>query len=638
MVHTVAALSLDDERKLYEKAKANLSSGHIQSFLQQAELLKDYPLYPYLEYRYLKSRLSRLKPEAMERFFHNHSDLPDADGLRIRWLKLLAARKDWDNYLRFYVTQKDPLLNCQHLIARINTGQTTYLLEDIRSAWLIGESMPKECDPAFEMLYQSPLMDSELIWQRIALAMENGNTGLANFLGRKLNGDKKFWQQRWLEMHQKPLQLTQKPSFADTAEARQILIYGIQRLIKRHIREVIPRWQYIKDQYDFMPAEIKAVERQLAIRAAQKELPEAKQLLDAIDTNDVDSELLRWRIHFALQDEDWPLLLKWTNSVPADKELANPWWYWHGRAQEEMGEITAAKFAWRRIATERDYYGFMAADRLGWTYRMNHFPLPDELSEKQKIKDLPAMQRAYELDQLGKHWQSRREWGHAINRMSRFQMQVAATVAEEWGWHFQTIAALGKARMLDDLVLRFPLRHRELFTRYADKRSLDLGWIYGLVRAESAFIEDARSPVGALGLMQVMPATGKEVARSLGMKKFHKNQLLKAETNVPIGSQYLKQMLARFDNNMAMATAAYNAGPHRIKKWRPKERCMATDVWVELIPFKETRKYVKRVLSYASIYDWRLQEENIPRLSERLAVITPAGEALACETLQVSQQ
>ncbi len=273
---------------------------------------------------------------------------------------------------------------------------------------------------------------------------------------------------------------------------------------------------------------------------------------------------------------------------------------------------------------------------------MNHYPLPENLKDKQVVAEMPGIRRAHEFYQMRKYYPARREWHHALNSMTRVQMQMAATIAKEWGWYDRAIFALGKAKIYDDLVLRFPLLHKDLLSRYAGKRSLDLGWVYGLVRAESAFVEDARSPVGALGLMQVMPATGSETARAIGLKNFRPDRLLEAEVNVPIGSAYLKQMLSRFNGNPLLATAAYNAGPHRIRQWLPKSGCMSPDVWVEKIPFRETRKYVKRVLSYASIYDWRLEAKPVALNARMLAVLpdkqTQAVASLGCSIPTVTMR
>ena len=273
---------------------------------------------------------------------------------------------------------------------------------------------------------------------------------------------------------------------------------------------------------------------------------------------------------------------------------------------------------------------------------MNHYPVTDDIEEFKRISSLPSMKRAYEFHQLGMNTNARREWNHALNKMTTYQMQMAAALAIKWEWHNRAIITMSRAKALDNLVLRFPILFEDLLTKYAKKNSIDRSWVFGIVRAESAFIEDISSPVGALGLMQVMPRTGRSVAKKIGIKNFKKGKLRKAETNVPIGTAYMKMMLDKFDENVVLATAAYNAGPHRVLKWLPKKVCAENpDIWVELIPFNETRKYVRRVLYFSIVYDWRFKTTIIP-MKVRMPLITPQNKKLitklSCKSFEVSDK
>ncbi len=637
-----ASAGTEWQRDNYKDAVTALKRGKLEKFQQISSGLTDYSLYPYLRYKFISKRLSRVQPIEVEHFFKNYSDLPDANKLRKRWLKFLASQKRWQEFLNYYTLQSDPQLQCLQLQARINTNNTSYLLEDIRSQWLTGHSLPDECNPAFKMLYQSHLMDDDLLWQRIRLSMEEGKTSLAAYLARQLSPELKIWQQRWSAMHQNPARGTLKPVFEDNVYAREILIHGLNRLARSNINQAIKHWNNLQDQYDFEPQQIAHLQRTLAIRAVKKQHPSSLDLLDQVEASLVDDEVFYWRLRAALKDKNWPQLMKWLDGFPEDEDLRIPWWYWRGRALEATGDEKAARYVFQKIARERDYYGFLAADRLGIEYQMNHYPLPDNPTAREEFLKTPAIQRAQELRIIGFPYQARREWQHALNRMTKYQMQIAAIVAREFGWHDRVIFTLGKAKMYDDLVLRFPLQYKQELEKHASKRQLDLGWVYGLVRSESAFVENARSPAGALGLMQVMPATGKDTARRMGWKKFNSKMLLQADKNIPIGSTYLKQLLDRFNGNMILATAAYNAGPHRVNQWLPKNGCIDPDMWVEQIPFNETRKYVKRVLSYASIYDWRLEQGIVP-LKDRMAAVFPKKKdtmvsALACSAQALSMQ
>lgn len=622
----VQAISLQEQRKLYDKAMQYIRAGNLKRYQEIQDRLRDYPLYPYLYYEWLKPRLNRANIEQVRWFFDNYDDMPDADKLRSKWLLMLARKSDWHTFLDFYTPQRDKRLQCLQLVARMKTDNQVYLLQDIRTLWLTGESLPDECDAPFKYLYDNQFLDSDDVWHRIRLAMENGKPALANYLAKKLPPEKKQLQEYWGKIHQNPARYTANLKLEDNPLSREIIVYGVERLARRNIGQALKRWELIRQNYSFSNTESAQLERYLAIRAARKDHDLAAELLDRVEPSLVDDEVFLYRLKTALAGPNWQQLLAWTEGFPAYPEIKNQWWYWRGRALEQTGNPAEARQAFQRIAGERDYYGFLAADKLGSEYRMNHYPLPENLKDKQLVQELPAIQRAGEFYQRGKYYPARREWHHALKRMTVVQLQMAAMIAKEWGWYDRAIFTLGRAKIYDDLVLRFPLLYRDKLDHYANKRDLDLGWMYGLVRAESAFVEDARSPAGALGLMQVMPATGRETAQRIGMKNFNKNRLLEADINIPIGSAYLKQMLDRFAGNRAMATAAYNAGPHRVRQWRPKNNCLAPDVWVELIPFSETRKYVKRVLSYASIYDWRLETKPV-LLSQRMPAITAKGQS-----------
>ena len=210
-------------------------------------------------------------------------------------------------------------------------------------------------------------------------------------------------------------------------------------------------------------------------------------------------------------------------------------------------------------------------------------------------------------------------------------MQIAAKLASEWGWYDRAIFTMGAAHAYDDLELRFPITYRDEIEKYATKRNLDAGWIFALMRSESAFMEKVKSPAGALGLMQIMPATGKLTARKIGMKKFRTRDLLIAKKNIAIGTAYMKEMQDKFKGNYILATASYNAGPGRSVKWSPRKGCIEPDIWVEQIPFDETRAYVKRVMFYASIYDWRLNQQVIP-LKQRMTSIFPHNSKISAQT------
>lgn len=633
--HEVTAATLEQQRQQYLDAKHALKSGKIKKFQALAEKLKTYPLYPYLRYNYLNKRLHKVSHEEIRDFINTYPDFISINSLRAKWLSQLVRQREWQIFLDNYVPQKSEKLRCQQLQARIAVNNPIYFLEDTRTLWLSGKSLPPQCDGAFKQLYKSDLMTDELVWQRIELAMQNNNTRLANYLGRYLSKDQHIWLQRWLEMHRLPLSESKRMKYPDIAITRKILMHGIKRLAKKNIDQTLKYWKIFQGKYSFIPVAIDDIDFFIAVHAAKKNHPKATILLDQINPLLSDETVFHWRLKTALKNEDWQKLYQWTKNAPPDMEaIKYRWIYWRGRALEEIGDIEKARMAYGLIAGERDYYGFLAADRIAAEYQMNHYALPEDIESKIRVARLPAVQRARELLILYGDYRARHEWQHALSTMTNYQKQIAAVLASEWGWHDRAIFAIADAKAFDSLLLRFPLLYQDEIKKYAAKRNIDMSWVFALMRSESAFIENVSSSAGALGLMQVMPATGRAVARRIGIKKFRSQDLLAAKRNIQIGTAYMQEMLAKFNGNHVLATAAYNAGPERSIKWSPMKGCHKADIWTEMIPFNETRTYVKRVIFYARIYDWRLNRKGIS-MAERMPTIHPYN-ATSKSTLQAA--
>jgi soluble lytic murein transglycosylase len=253
---------------------------------------------------------------------------------------------------------------------------------------------------------------------------------------------------------------------------------------------------------------------------------------------------------------------------------------------------------------------------------MQHVSIEASPEEISAMLARPGIQMAQELYQMGQVTDARRQWIWTMRRMNNRDLAVAAVIAQQWGWHDRAILTVAKSDHQDDLELRFPLLYRDVIETNASEAGIDPSWVYGVVRQESAFVADARSSAGALGLMQLMPATGKLTGRKLNIPIRNNRALLNIENNLRLGAGYLKEVLGRNKGNQVLATASYNAGPNRVSSWMP-QRSMEADIWVELIPYSETRDYVKNVMSYTTVYDHRLGSRP-ERLRNRMTDIAPA--------------
>ena len=615
-----------DARKQFLEARNAFKAGKTQRFQQLAAKLHDYPLYPYLRYDQLTANLARSSDADLRKFLDDYADSPLAERLRRSWLHHLARQHQWPRFLAFYAAdQADLDLQCHHLRATRQEPPSAEWLDAATALWRVGRSQPDSCDPVFKVLSSSPRMTEDLIWQRIRLAMEANAPSLASFLARMLPAAERKWVDVWREVHQHP---ARAPSLAalreDTPRTREILAHAAIRLARNDAPAAQQWWASIRERYAFTPEQLGQTQRQLALQAAYKRLPEAHRLLAQVPEPARDRSLREWQARSALLHRDWPAVAAAVEAMPADERNTDEWRYWHAQAQIELGDREAAMPALSALAQERSYHGFLAADILQQDYRMLHQAIAATDAELQQLQQRhPALLRAGELLRANLIHDARREWAYGIRDLSERELQLAAVLAHRWNWHDRAIITAGRSGHLDDLELRFPVLYAREVEDISSQLDMDTSWIFGIMRQESAFMADARSPAGALGLMQLMPATGAEVAKMLKLPTPNNHALLQADANIRLGSNYLKQALGRLGNKV-LATAAYNAGPHRVRGWLPADEPLPTALWVDTIPFTETRGYVRGVLAFATVYDAR-RERPITPLNQRMpALIEPS--------------
>lgn len=618
------------DRQRFKQAFDAMTSGQVTQGFKRVAGLETYPLYPYLSYEYLWPRLHTVKAEEVRRFLRDQEGSVLGERLRTSWLTWLAQSKQWRDLVDDWRPQQETRLQCQYLSARVHLGETEGIAHEAQALWLIGKSQLKECDPAFEVLNRSPLMTDDLVWQRITLAMAAGETALAGYLAKRLlAATDRALVGRWVQLHQQPARnLDQFLRDDDQPRLRLVIAHGIRRLARQNFDDALRIWSEQRARFAFTAEESGDVDLALAMIAARADDARALDLFVRVPAALLDGAADEACLRIAVSRQDWSFIIARTEASDPSSDNVLAWRYWRARALEATGADTAARGIYAELARERDYYGFLAADRLGVPYSLNQIPTPMTDADKAAVGSIPGIVRARELLRLGYTYYARREWHFEVARVSPREQAMLAVLAHEWAWHDRAIITMGYTGQYDDLDVRFPIVYRDLIEQYAERRGIDAALLYSIIRAESAFMDDARSPAGALGLMQMLPATGRETAGSIGVQLRDTKQLLEAPTNILLGSAYLKQMLDRFGGSFPMAAAAYNAGPHRVRNWRPASACMPPDLWVEAVPFRETRRYVKQTLFYAAVYESRLQQQVTP-LAVRLSSIQPQRPAAA---------
>lgn len=588
------------ERQLFLEAEKALKLGQLTKFNKLKKQLSDYPLYPYLEYKQLRNNLHRQKSRNIRNFIKKYNDTPLASRLRNAWLSRLAKTGQWQEFLKFYEPYGGETLQCHYLTALLSTGQKKKAWPLISKTWMSGKSRPKACDKAFAQWKKAGYQTTARTWQRIGLALDAGQVSLARYLARSFNKRDKQYFDQWMNIRKKPEKLSRLLSYSHPQKQR-VIVQAIERLSRQDLPAAIAFWNKYRRDAVKDAALIARVERSLALRFLKDPKPEVYDYLVFSEPCEADSRLQEIRIRAALLHGEWHDILKWLNRLTPEQQKKDRWVYWRARSLQQIGNKALANQLFDQLTKKRSFYGFLAADLRNKRYAMNHSPVKVSTS---LIKDLlaePGMQRARELLLLDRLLDARREWFFMTRTLEQDELLAAAKIAFDWQWHDRAILTLSQASAWNDLNLRFPVKHKQHVEKAADQNKLTKHWIMAMIRQESAFMEDAHSSAGAMGLMQLMPATARQVARSLKLRKPKRSDLMTPAKNIRLGSAYLAQVLNRFDQNPVLAIAAYNAGPHRVSKWIPAET-MPADIWIELVPYRETRNYLKSVLAYSVIY------------------------------------
>lgn len=612
------AATLSQQRQQYLQARHALAAGNISKFESLATTLQTYPLYPYLRYEELRRRIHSAPEKDVRAFLDQFAYIPAARRIRAAWLDALMQRGQHIKFQQYYEPHDNTAHDCFNLQARMLASDAPNAVAEVKHFWLSGDSQPEQCDPLFSWLEKRNLLSDDLIWLRIDLAMEKGNEQLAKYLAGKLPTEQVHWFALWQSVYRNPRSLpAHKELQINHPIARKIVAHGIRRLARKDVIEAVDAWSLAKSNYSYTEAERAKVDASIALTAAIKHHPMAADLMYDLPKDIQDVGVQQWRARAAMRANDWPAVLRSIVLMDPLTKQELEWQYWRARALEEIGVHVKAGPIYARIAKQRDYYGFLAADRLQKPYAMNYQPLQFSDIEMASLLNFPPLIRARELNAVGQIYHARREWNHMVSGLSKRQIPIAAVIAHKWDWYHTAIMTVAKAKQFDDLELRFPQPFDNLVLANANKFSLRPEYVYGVMRQESAFNSAARSHAGASGLMQLMPATAKQVAQSLRKSAPSRAALLQPKVNVELGSKYLRLMLDEYGNQQVLATAAYNAGPHRVKRWLPDNKNMPADIWVDTIPFNETRKYVRRVMAYSTVYEWKMAQKTT-RLQTRM--------------------
>ncbi len=584
-----------------EKLADKNNSAQYQTLYNQ---LHYYPLQPYLDQKRLMHNMHLSNAAEITAFLKKYQGSPLARKVRKEWLNYLANKKQGLLFLQAYQPTSNARLTCHQLSFSLLSGlPESVVLPQVTKLWVVGKSQDKACDPLFERWQKAGYRTNDVVWQRIGLAADGGKHTLIPYLTKLLPPEQQYLASLWHKVRRDTSMVSKLKYFPNRSiRETEILTYGLKRFIWRYPDAAIRSYRKAQEKFNFTNKQQQEITEKFALALAAKNHHAARLWLDKLDFNSLNQNMLQWRLSQALRNKDWQRLIIELKQLPTKYKDELKWKYWYARALIETGAKERGKYLMQQLANERHYYGFLAASYIQAPVNLQHKPLEFTLAEKRKVINYSAAKRAFEFHNLGRYMQARSEWNYLLTKLNSREKLIAAKIANENQWFDRTIFTLANVGYLDDVTLRFPKAFDKEINRHAKKQKIASSWAFAITRRESSFMSDAHSPVGAKGLMQLMPNTAKTLISSRKKGRVSNLYLLNADNNIQLGTKYLKILLDKNKGNQVLATAAYNAGPYRVKSWLKGAKAVPADIWIETIPYKETRNYVKSVLAYQEIY------------------------------------
>jgi len=600
------AADRDHQREQFRHALEDARKG--QPWKALAADLADYPLLPWLEQITLLRHLDKLDRADADAFAKRWPGSLAAADLHVAFLKELARRQQWQAFLAEYDNETGRELQCHALHARIVDGQKLDWDKDFATLWTATAALPDACDAALAWAHNRGLIDAARLWQRIDLARNAGNGGLIDQLAASLPPADKVAAQRSASVLRDPVPtLKLAATWPDDAHHRDAVIGGMSRLARRNADDAEALWPGLKKHFHFSAADLGRVDAALALNHATEFDTDAIAQLAALPAEAQDDATREWRVRAALASGDWNAALDGLDALSETQKADNEWRYLRARVLTKLNRKEEAQPILTALAGEATFFGFLAADWLGQSYAICPLTLAADPKAEQELLDAsPELARAFEWQAIDHLPEARRAWDFAMLKLDTNQRRLAADLSYRRDWFDRAVFSLTKGDELKLYTQRFPLARETQVKRESQVSGIDPAWAYAIIRAESAWVADARSAADAYGLMQLLPGTAAGLAKAEKIPYQRAQDLFQPSTNIALGTRYLSKMAQRYSGAPWLASAAYNAGPAPVDRWLTARGSLDPDFFVATIPYRETREYVARVMAFSVIYDWRM--------------------------------
>lgn len=629
LVISSQAFALSDEA-LFQHARESYAAKNAIALTEDVAQLntQQYILAPYADYWLMLLNMDQARDEEIQNFLAQYVDMPFTDRVRGEWLKKLGKDENWSPFFDELnnFQREDIAVQCYAMLGHTRLADAD-IASQAKTLWLTSTDLPSNCNQLFDALQKSGALSNEDIWARFRLALQDGKLSLAKNVISRLPNVEPATLKLLDKAYQSPqLILDKKTASFKTRFGAEVNLFALDRLARSKLDAAINSYNKVQSLFDIDNRAF--AWGRIAYHAARSHHPRALEFYALAESSVLDKEQLAWKVRSALRVQDWAVVLNAISVMQAKQQEESAWRYWKARALRGTGDLVESNTIFSKLSTERHYYGWLAAEELESVMSSQAIEYKVTDNEVTAIASQPEIKRAHELQRLDMRWEAKAEWLWATRHYDDKELLAAAEYAMRQKWYDIAISTADNTKQTHNFNLRYPTPYRDLFRKSANEVTLDESWVYGITRQESRFMHYAKSGVGAAGLMQLMPATAKWVAKRIGVDGYNNSMIHDLNTNIEFGTYYMRYTLDLMGGQAVMATAGYNAGPSRAKRWQATEPLEGA-IYIESIPFTETRTYVQKVMANAQIYAPRLVSENknvkIQTLKSRLGIIPGTG-------------
>lgn len=599
-----APASLEQQRVTYQKAQKYLDKKQIEKYMQIRDQIASYPLTPYVDYRTFLVNIGKRTPEEVNQFVSQHQSFPFSNSIRAAYLDALIKKGDWQTFYQYQTTEpRMEKYRCSFYYAQLKNGNEDRAYKGATELWLSGNSVSDNCEPLFLEWQKAGLRTDDLVLRRMLLSYERNSATLMNYLAKMTTSERSQFLAKELKyLLRNPQYVTEfsqkHPANEDNRKKSEIALKKLARKDPALAQRTLP---IVLDAQQIVGEQAQRLSDFIAIRLLETEELYLAVWRDEVLKHSTNVSMIEQRIRLAIRQADWPMIPVWIAYLPESNQNSMRWQYWLGRSELALGASSEGIERLQKLLGKRNFYSVAAAKSLDKpvTYQVSRVNTTLDILKPYQV----SLVRINELIDVDKIAAAKREWNWLLWQVDKEEQQALALYAAKKNWHHLTVKATIEAEMWDHTALRFPVAHQWWFNFYGDKHNVDPITLMSLARQESALDVQARSPVGARGIMQIMPTTAKYTAKKFKLNYKGASELYDVKKNIEIGSRYLNSLLNQYDNNRIFALAAYNAGPHRVKTWRKRSNSkLDAFAFIESIPYKETRGYVQNILMFETYY------------------------------------